>query len=63
MRKNQTKPQAQEVDLTIKTRVDRTCPRCRFHGYHDGNYMGRRNKISCVNCGHVWTGRIMARDV
>ena len=50
-------------DLTAKTRVDRRCPRCRFHGYHDGNYMGQRNKISCVNCGHVWLGRILRRDV
>lgn len=44
--------------LLQRIRVDRRCPRCNFHGYHDGNYMGRKNIISCCNCSHEWRGRI-----
>ena len=45
-------------DEPPRIRVDRVCPRCRFHGYHRGNDMGRKHWISCINCGHEWKGRI-----
>jgi|GEM_PF-4620219 len=39
-------------------KVERTCARCRVRAYHRGNDMGVRHRISCVNGGHVWAGRI-----
>lgn len=45
------------------TRVVRTCPRCKTNAYQRGNDFGVKNKISCVNCGHSWLGRILRRDL
>lgn len=42
----------------IRVKVERTCPRCHARAYHLGNDGGVPNRISCVNCGHIWTGRI-----
>lgn len=30
---------------------------------HDGNYMGRKNIISCSNCSHEWRGRITSEEL
>lgn len=54
----EAKPVAADEQPAKRVRVDRVCPRCRHHGYHDGNYMGRKNVISCSNCSHEWNGRI-----
>jgi len=47
---------AQHTPLPVK--VVRTCPRCRTRAYQRGNDRRVANLISCVNCGHEWTGRI-----
>ena len=42
----------------IRVKVERACPRCRVVAYHLGNDGGVPHRMSCVNCGHIWTGRI-----
>lgn len=57
------------IQMTSALRVDRRCPRCRFHGYHylasDGAKCqgGRAVRILCTNCSHVWTGRIKSSEL
>ena len=46
-----------------RVKVERTCPRCNTNAYHLGNDMGLKNRIACVNCGHVWTGRITREEL
>lgn len=44
--------------MADRVKVDRECPRCHVRAYHLGNDGGIPHRISCVNCGHIWTGRI-----
>lgn len=50
------------------TKLDRTCPRCRAHRYHQAvrDLIGYANKIldgfwqvtvTCAECAHRWRGR------
>jgi len=42
-------------------KVDRRCPRCNAHRYHNAKRKTVDNRhvvsINCAECGHDWTGR------
>jgi hypothetical protein len=55
-------PPLEAMQEVKRVKVARTCPRCRTHAYHYGNDFGLKNRISCVNCGHAWIGRITKEE-
>lgn len=55
----------------LPIKVERRCPRCRRHAYHwltgrthpSAIKTTRLHTASCVNCGHAWPCRVMAKDL
>lgn len=48
-----------ELTATESIRIERHCPRCKFHCYHWAIRKINTNKvkINCADCGHNWGGR------
>jgi len=47
-------------------KVDRVCPRCRSHQYHNSTLRGGQKKepivVTCVDCGHEWSDRSTKKE-
>ena len=48
----------------VSTRIDRHCPRCRFHCYHwaKRDHITNAVKVNCADCGHNWQGRFLKEE-